>query len=278
MLLTALDRDGRRIFLFLNGPVGANVDALLARLSNVRIVRSETNIGLAAGLNAIMDTANAEGVEVILLLDQDSSPSSEMPERLAERLVALQNDDPLVSCVGPLLTTPQGSGYLPMRYDWVPGRTDNHNAEVFYLPTSGTVVSLAAWNRIGRFRDDYFIGGIDVEWGFRARNAGYVSVVAKDILMPHRWGQEAGTRSKSPQILRQDALRNYYYFRNAVHLLRLPFVPIGWRARYAIRMAAQAAILFGSAPLDTKRHRRVVSAVVAGWHGWLGPYRGDEKH
>jgi hypothetical protein len=33
---------------------------------------------------------------------------------------------------------------------------------------------------------DYFIGDIDVEWGFRCSANGFASFVADDIIMTHR--------------------------------------------------------------------------------------------
>lgn len=269
-LLAATGRgEDRPLYLFVNGPLAVEAEARIARLANAHVIRSATNVGLGSGLNAVMEAAAADGVTHVFLLDQDSSPSPDLSKRLAERLVTLNSTARPVAAVGPLLTVPGGTTYLPMRSDWLDPRQNSVNAEVYFLPTSGTVLSVDAWRRIGAFRGDYFIGGIDVEWGFRARHHGFRLFVARDLSMPHRWGHEADEGARKPQILRQGRLRNYFYFRNAAHLLRQAYVPWPWRLRYAARLAAQGLLLIAHSPAEGAG--ALWHGIVAGWSGQLGP-------
>ena len=88
-LLAPLKQGGRRLFLFVNGPVEPGIDALLAALPNAKIVRSPDNVGLGAGLNAVMGAASGEGFGHILLFDQDSTPDEALAGKLMARFHAL---------------------------------------------------------------------------------------------------------------------------------------------------------------------------------------------
>lgn len=265
--LTALEGQGRRFILFANGPLPARVEDRLARLASAVVLRSAHNLGLGGGLNAVAARALEEGFRHLFLLDQDSSPASELPEGLRHSLVTAEaSGGPPVAALGPLLVPPPGAGYRALRYSW----RDESRGEAIFVPTSGCLLSLAAYDKVGPFRHDYFIGGIDVEWGLRAWRLGYRSLVERDLAMEHRWGH-ADPRGR-PQILRASPLRNYYYVRNALDILRSAGGPPGWRLAYAGRLAAQTALLLASRAGDRRQTRRAVAlALRDGLRGRLGP-------
>ena len=263
-LAPPLVADGLPFFIFLNGPASEAVEQRLDLLSNARILRSPMNIGLGAGLNAVVRAAESDGVSHLLLLDQDSSPQAGLCAALYERC---ETGAGRIAAMGPVLVPPPGEAFLPMRY----ARREKKSlvSDVDFLPTSGSLISLAAWREIGPFRDDYFIDGIDVEWCFRAWNCGYACVLAEDLAMVHRWG--SSDTDNRPQILRQSDIRNYYYIRNAVNGLRLGHVPLRWKLHVTSRLAMQALALLASRRGAASARRLVVRAVADGWAGRLGP-------
>ena len=275
-LLGRLAPGGRRLFIFVNGPLDQQASELLERLPAARLIWSEDNVGLGAGLNAIAAAAISEEFSHLMLFDQDSEPSTDLPEQLLARWTAETAKGARLAVVGPLLVPPAQGNYRQMRYSWRSAPGERQLAPVHFAPTSGSLVSLAAFTAIGPFRDDFFIGGIDVEWGLRAWSRGYGSVIARDLTMVHRWGETAlPGAARTPQILRHSGLRRYYYIRNAVYSLGLPFIPLSWRLRYASRLCAQIGYLaiFG-------RDRRRIGAVTLaalrdGVAGRLGPVPPD---
>ncbi len=114
-LLDALDRHGRRIFVFVNGPASPAVEAIVSRPANVCVLRAAANIGLASGLNAVAAAAAGEGFQRLLLFDQDSTPEPELPSRLAGRFASLEADGLRLAVLGPLLVPPEGTRSLPTR-------------------------------------------------------------------------------------------------------------------------------------------------------------------
>ncbi len=267
-LLTALDQAPRRIFLYINGPVGADIDAVIAALSNVRVIRMEHNVGLGAGMNALADAAVAEGFSHLLLFDQDSTPEPYVPDALISHFIDFVNSGVRLAMLGPILTTPSHENYVPIRYAW----RDRRRGTVDFLPTSGSLLSLDAWRDVGPFRADYFIAGIDVEWGFRAWTHGYASLVDTSVQMDHRWG--TGTSDEEnwkPQILRQSDFRNYFYVRNGVGCLRLPHIPARWKLRFVLTLAVQMGLVFASRGGGRSTRRIMRRAFADGWAGRFGP-------
>jgi rhamnosyltransferase len=263
-LVPPIVADGLRFFIFLNGPVSEAVEQRLDLLSNARILRAPTNIGLGAGLNAVVRAAESEGVSHLLLLDQDSSPQAGLCAALHERC---GTGSRRIAAIGPVLVPPPGEAFLPMRY--ARRKKTALVSEVDFLPTSGSLISLAAWREIGPFRDDYFIDGIDVEWGFRAWSRGYACVLAEDLAMVHRWG--SADADHRPQILRQSDIRNYYYIRNAVSGLRLRHIPLRWKLHVIGRLAIQALALLTSRRGAASARKLIGRAIADGWAGRLGP-------
>jgi len=284
-LVPPIAADGLRFFIFLNGPVSEAVEQRLDLMSNARILRSPTNIGLGAGLNAVVRAAESDGVSHLLLLDQDSSPQAGLCAALHERC---ERGSGRIAAIGPVLVPPPGEAFLPMRYArrkkaasgeafssevGTGSREENATkqklSEVDFLPTSGSLISLAAWREIGPFRDDYFIDGIDVEWGFRAWSRGYACVLAEDLAMVHRWG--SADADHRPQILRQSDIRNYYYIRNAVNGLRLRHIPLRWKLHVTGRLAMQTLLLLAGRRGAASVRRLIGRAIADGWAGRLGP-------
>lgn len=269
-LLTVLESDDLPLFIFVNGPLEAVVETRLAGLARATLLRSPRNVGLGAGLNAVVEVAQAQGFRHVVLFDQDSTPKAGLAAELTALWPDAERRHGPVAAIGPLLTPPPGESYLPIRYDRR-SKAAHELAAVDFLPTSGTLVSVTAWRSIGAFRADYFVDGIDVEWCLRGWSLGFASILAEQVTMSHRWGHEDDEGGRVPQILRQSRLRCFYYLRNASHLLRLAHVPARRKAIIALRLAAQAGLLVlrGGAPASMLA--LAARAVRDGLAGRLGP-------
>jgi rhamnosyltransferase len=267
-LLQAINRKGRHLFIAANSPLSDGIEQILSALEHVMLQRFEPNIGQGAALNWAIHAAHSQGFEQIILFDQDSTPSPSMIEKLAEAALLHHK----CAAIGPLLITPEGENYRPLRYAW----RDKHSGLANFIPTSGSLISLKAWEIIGPFREDYFIDGIDVEWGLRAQSLGFTSLVAQDITMVHRWGTgiQSGENWK-PQILRQSRERNYFYLRNAIDILRQPYILWGWKMRSIMTLIMQIIILWMLTPIRSGQRKIIGRALLDGWRGHLGPFPQD---
>lgn len=261
--------NGIPIIAYANGLLSDDIRAALSK-ENLLLIESPTNIGLGLGLNAVMTAAMDRGFTHVLLLDQDSEPSLMMVSALMTRMVELEEHGKKVALVAPKLVPPQGENYKSIQYNWRKAPIAPGLAAVDFAPTSGSLVSVVAYRETGSFRGDFFIGGIDVEWGFRAWSKGFGSFVLTECEMPHRWGASVKDNSYAvPQIVRQSPLRNYYYIRNVIAVARLPYIPPRWRFRSSAIMAAQLVLLILKGSSGTFRAIRL--AVRDGFLKRLGP-------
>ncbi|MDJ0390568.1 glycosyltransferase [Roseomonas sp. E05] len=258
-----------RLIAVANGPLAPAARAVLTGL-DLRLIENQANLGLAAGLNAATRAAAEEGFDHVLLLDQDSEPPPGLIEALTARADALASAGRPAAVVAPRLLPPDEGNYRPIRYAWRGRAQADELAAVDFAPTSGSLTSLAAYAEIGPFREDFFIAGIDIEWGFRAWDRGWGSYVATDLTMLHRWGEAASPEeAATPQILRHAPVRNYYYTRNLVATARLPYVPALWRARSFMSLAVQIGLLaLRGAPSSL---RPVRAGLRDGVRGRMGP-------
>ncbi len=260
---------GCALFAFANGPVDSDAIAALAP-TDLRLISSPENVGLGRGLNAVMEAAAEQGFTHVMLLDQDSEPPAGILETLTERSLALERQGNMIAVLAPRLVPPQEGLYKQIRYEWRGKAGPGGFAAVDFAPTSGSLVSVAAYQAIGPFRDDFFIAGIDVEWGFRAWDRGWGSYVATDLEVPHRWGESVGQGELGkPQILRHTPIRNYYYARNVIATARLRHVPLGWRIKSCAGLVAQISLLALKGP--PRSLYPVRAGIIDGFRGRLGP-------
>jgi rhamnosyltransferase len=212
-------------------------------LENALIIRSAENVGLGSALNRLVETARNEGATQILLMDQDSGSHPCIVDLLNRALDRHQAAGRKVAAIGPRLVPPRGENYRRLRYAW----RDEGEGTAYFIPTSGSLISVSAWCEIGPFRADFFIDGLDVEWGLRALKKGYDSIVALDVMLEHRWGSPtAECGDNKPQILRYPPQRCFFYIRNNVAMLAEPHIPMIWKAKVVARLSLQIGLLAAS--------------------------------
>lgn len=264
-------RNAPRIFVFANGPVDDDVIALLSGFPQCDVKHASQNLGLAAGLNDVIRRAQASGAATITVFDQDSSPDPDMLADLARIWRECQGTGKRIAAVGPRLVPPDGENFRRIVYRRR-GQVAAGLTEVDYLPTSGTSLSLDAWQQVGPFREDFFIDAVDIEWCYRARAHDFCCAMAEHLSMVHRWGVPSDDdRRTNVQIVRQPLLRAFYYLRNTTHCLRLPHLTRGWKLRQSGRIAFQVGALLVSNGMSRRAVRVARLALVNGWRGRLGP-------
>jgi rhamnosyltransferase len=271
-LVGAIAADVERIFLFLNCRPDPQLLAeceAAARPTPVLCLGDGSNVGLGRAYNEAAQAAWEAGCDLILLFDEDSTPLPGMPARLAD---AFDRAGDHVALVGPRPRTLDiAGGYKLPPSARNPAPLPPDLRDLAFLISSGSLIDLAAFAEIGPFREDFFIDGIDLEWCFRARARGFRTIMAMDEEMPHRLGRG---------IIRVPLLNVHFvdnaparlltYARNQAAMMRLPHVPLWWKAR----AAATIAIHLVFSILRGFRGREVVAilrGIHAGFHHRLGP-------
>jgi rhamnosyltransferase len=266
------------VLVFLNDPQ-ESLRAALTR-TPVRLIESSYNLGVADALNILVLTAAWEGKSRLLLLDQDSSLAPDAVAQLGQTMDALAKRGERPAAVGPKPVPPHSArlAYRAPNLYPQPGRAPAGNATpVRFLITSGTLLDLKAFAKIGRFRSDYFIDAIDTEWCFRAWRRGFSCWVRTDVTMEHRVGSGVMTAGPfGPPIPRQSDMRLYAYVRNQAHGVTLAHIPWAWKLRFSLHIMRITLVAWAHHGFRPRFLGDMVQAVWRGLRGHLGPPPGAE--
>jgi rhamnosyltransferase len=178
------------------------------------LIRNPENRGVATALNQGVRVARGRGFQRALLLDQDSIVS----EDLIAVLCAALSDHPepeKVAVVAPnYIELANGRRLIESdnATSWVPRRT---------AITSGSLLSLRAFDALGGFRDELFIDEVDTDFCFRARAAGYHVIATTRVAMEHTIGNASEEKPflwRTARPVNYSATRWYYISRNTTVL------------------------------------------------------------
>jgi rhamnosyltransferase len=138
--------------------------------------------------------------------------------------------------------------------------------EADFLIASGSLIPVAALDRVGPMREDLFIDYVDVEWCLRARREGLRCYGVFEATMEHRLG-ESRVRVFGREATARSPLRHYYLMRNALLLYRESWVPLNWKLVDAGRLLLKFGFYSLAAP-PRLQHVRMMARGL--WHGLTG--------
>lgn len=259
---------------------GSNHSAkeMLQRLSQnqaVRVVFNNDNLGIATALNIGISLAKKNGFQFAILFDQDSAPYKD----LAISLCQIYSTHPHMERVAIIGANYDNVLKNTKKHKKTPNQESNYNnqaSEVKRVITSGSMLSLSAYEKIGLFREDFFIDLVDIEYCMRARKFGYLILKSSKILMTHSIGYPSKHKlfGKTIWATNHAAIRRYYFARNYVAIQREygNYILSWWAVKSLKKCIKQSIVimLFEKHKLDN------LSAIATGWwHGInkkMGPH------
>ncbi len=262
----------------------SNVDvrSSLAHCSDesVYVLRQDSNLGVAEGQNVGIRWAKDAGANYIILFDQDS-----LPERtMVKRLVTYARDEIAagrkVGAVGPFSFDERWKKPLPFvkvingSYHRVADQKSTTGAlEVDHVISSGALIPMDTLTAVGYMRAELFIDYIDIEWCLRAKVMGYPIYGLMEARMSHSLGDDV-VQILGRQISMHSPVRDYYLFRNAVWMMRQPWINASWKAAEAKRLFLRFAFysFFAKARLAQIRY------MLLGLKDGLLSVHGQSKH
>ena len=174
------------------------------RIQGVQYLPCGSNTGLACALNIGCRAALAAGFQWVVTFDQDSEI---VPDFLARQI------DAWLSAASPVFML--GCNYSDSTAaEKARFREGSKIVPCTTVITSGCLMSLSLWEKLGEFRTDYFIDGIDHEFCLRGRSRGLLVARHGQVLMRHRIGERASNHRIFPYL--HTPLRKYYGMRNGV--------------------------------------------------------------
>lgn len=176
--LRRLEGQCRAVIIVDNGSADAASLAADVRsfLTFVTIIENGANLGLARALNQGLAAAADARASWVLMLDQDSVVIGDIVTAAAEA----------IRSAGLMAVAAVGAGRCQPGLTHKTDMGDSRPAPI--VITSGMLLSLAAFQRIGPFREDFFVDYVDIEWCLRARQEGYAILQSVTPTLEHEIG------------------------------------------------------------------------------------------
>lgn len=201
---------------------------------DVGLILNDANLGVATALNQGVRHVMGSSCRWVLTLDQDST----VEPFLVEALLEAYNDFPMKEDLAVV-----GSNYYDEKRakTLVPESPAQPSClEQTTVITSGSMISVDAYARVGPFRDDFFIDHVDDEYCLRARAMGYKVILCRRPVIRHSIGGAVGKRILGRMVWSSNhsAARRYYMARNFLWVAReYLFSRPGWVTLRALRHA-----------------------------------------
>lgn len=243
----------------------ARIVAAISGIPGVEYVPMHGNSGIGAALNAGVERARDAGFAWVLTLDQDSAPDTRMLYELS-RCASSCAETREVGLVSPMLRLdngPEEAGFDGCR-------------DALTTITSGSLLSVSAWEQIGGFDEDLFIDQVDHDLCLRLHLHSLAVLECGSAWLVHRMGEMRKRRLLGPvYVSNHSALRRYYITRNRLavsHRYRASFPQFRAREMSAMRHELLKVMLLE----DHKAAKLAMS-----WRGYrdyrrgvTGPYPG----
>lgn len=255
------------VYVVDNGSPAADVSRL-RRLEDVDVtlVPNAANLGYASGCNRGVDAALSAGYDAIFILNNDAFPAPGCVDLLECRL----RDAPFVAALGPTVLH-HGTGEVlhtacaldPRlgRARWLQRGTpiselSDRPVPTDYLSGEAMLVRSEVVREIGMFDSRFFCYYEDVDWGIRARRAGWNLEVVPNAFVEHM----VGTTSEG-------LVGIYYRARNLPLFLRVSF---GHSRLGAFLLSIPGEVISFGSLIRHRRLRLATRGVVRGWFVGVG--------
>lgn len=232
-----------------------------ASLHKVVVHAEPINLGVAAALNRGVEYARSNGYEWLLTMDQDSIAGPRMVETLLACRESHYAGDQAAVSLSPSIVDSHCLGMAQNR------KTHQRNEAKLVVITSGHLVKLSAYDKIGTYDERMFIDSVDFEFCLRLKAAGLKTIRCYDAKLYHSVGAKQSFKLLGWQITftTHSPIRRYYIVRNHVYitstyLFRFPM----WCIRKHLGMLA---LIFQILLLETDKRenaRQIFRGFIAG--------------
>ena len=281
-LVDALRRQSRPpdgILIVDNGSTDGTLDRPFA--DDVAIIRHRENLGTSGTVHAGFAHALANGYDWIWIFDADSVPRPDVLEKLLAFFERLPSSEQQRVCFlacwrmtqdgevrgRPIVFTDSRARYLPERFD------DGYT-ECDSTLWSGSLYRLAAAERMGLPAADYVLDVAELEYGYRAREAGFTSYLIHNAVVETDVGRPPGSALRvlrlgplALPLYELSPIRCYYSARNWIYFWLHQFKPR--RVAPALRSVLRSCAFTLSFAIRPVSHQRQLIACLRGMRDGL---------
>jgi len=244
------------------------------------VIEMSQNLGVGAAQNRGIVWAKTKGFSHILFLDQDSIPQAEMVRNLIEASIYLDKYNGQIAAVGPRIVDARSGkdfpfinfGSLSVKRRICQQPLSGRYILSDFLISSGMLVSLSVFERVGMMEEGFFIDNVDLEWCFRARSQGFSLYGVCNAKLQHSLGDQVihFWLGRLVNIYRHSPLRQYYMMRNRILLHRKSYSPLGWAIQDFFRLLLKFVFIVLFLPQRLENIRMILKGIRDGLQGRMG--------
>jgi GT2 family glycosyltransferase len=225
-----------------NASGDGSVEHIRAAAPDVELVVNDANLGFAGGCNAGIERLRASGVELVWLLNNDTTVE---PSTL-QAMVDVAAADDRIGAVGSVIYDMAEPDRV---LTWGGGRVGRHTGftrdarsphdRIDYLTGASVLLRLAALDDVGGLDPRFFFTWEDVDLGLRLTDSGRRLAVAERSRVWHRWG--GSLPSLSPVRMEHHAAGVVLFMRKHSPVPVVTALPmLAWYALTAVRQRSWA--------------------------------------
>jgi rhamnosyltransferase len=199
---------------------------------NLKIFWNSKNLGIAAALNIGVRYAVTKGYDWLATFDQDSIPDANLISLMLQSYYSCDYADS-VSIIAPtyIFSTDESFGNVDAAAEL---HFSNGSAFARDLPlftnskvviTSGNLVRLEIFEKVGMFDESFFIDYVDFEFCLRCATYGYQIITCNNARLSHRLGDSSFHTlfGKKCMVTNHSPLRLFYRSKNRFLVYRKYF-------------------------------------------------------
>lgn len=190
------------------------IDLIKEKYPEIKLIKNDNNFGIAKALNQGFEEAKKSNIDHVLTFDQDSTPFDNIVSIIKEVYNSYDNK----AEIGAI-----GVGYVP---NYTERFTEINKNQLYYekdyLITSGCMLSVDTFCKIGGFREDFFIDNVDIEYSLRLKKNGKKSLITTKSGMIHKAGDPLRKKILGFTVTSSNhsSFRRYFMSRNHVIVTR----------------------------------------------------------
>lgn len=199
-----------KIYLVDNSDITID-ESIFKRFESVLYISNGGNKGVANALNVGANFAIKEKYKWLLMLDQDSA----VPANMIFKMLSFYDKHQSLN-IGILAPNAKlFNGHLPKII------TNEEYTVVTTAITSGSLLNLDVFKKVGNFNENLFIDQVDYEYCFRIKLNNYNTVLLQNIYIDHQLGDTIEVKLFSKHfvyITNHNFIRRYYITRNSLYI------------------------------------------------------------
>jgi rhamnosyltransferase len=182
----------------------------LKKFKKISYIQNKNNLGIAAALNIAVKIAIKSGYKFMLTMDQDSKAPPNMVKDLFNCVKKYKFDINTLGIIS------------PFHQDiYMQSPPIEEVEEILYVMTSGNLLNLNAFEKVGKFSEELFIDRVDHEYCLRLQINGYKVVRVNKIFLTHNLGKVSkySIFGRTQYVTNHSPLRRYYITRNTLYVI-----------------------------------------------------------